>query len=746
VFRAVDVLADPPCVCLLKEAWHDVGFDQWGRDARDWAANEEHILTHYAGNPVLPRFYGSFELDGNRYIAIEYVDGTPLDRALWDEQAPEHGIEPREIIAIGLATADALAHLHAIGLVFRDFKPANTLKTPEGQYRLIDFGIAYEYLKSGVHPLSTGTPPFYSPEQYQGCAPCPADDIFAWGAVLYHLAGGEPSFADMPKGHEFLRPFPRRALLELCPSFPSALARVIDRAVAWEPAERFSTMRAAQAALSEAARQLDLRGNTSAYDGTECAKSNTSTAPAVVDAAEVLHLAREIGQALCVSAEEQGGGLCWKRRFEWVERTEYSPDLYAGAAGIGLFLAELARATGEERYADAARGAARWLSGPMWGRGRAQHGFHSGEAGVAFFYLRLAELLDAPGYVAAADMRLRRLRTAASLTSDLMYGTAGTIVGLLAMHAATGDAPSLADARKLGDQLVGKALAEKEGHGCYWEIASSAPGGPIVPHLGLLHGAAGVGLALAYLGCVTGDEHYVDRARGAAELLLAQAVACPTHVVVEDENDDESFIWPGHLNDTAQGLQAHCHGAGGIGQFFLWLDALEPDERYRRAARSAAGAIAARRATHTRSGICHGVSGTGHFMLDCHQRFGGSQWLTYAQECVGYLQQFKLLERPGEYAMHGREAVSPDLMLGYAGLGSFLLRLAQPTSATDLIFGPLNTALVPVEDMKTRVAVASSEITVSANRPRSSRPDNPGKEETDVRKNAAKVSRAVGLG
>ena len=158
--------------------------------------------------------------------------------------------------------------------------------------------------------------------------------------------------------------------------------------------------------------------------------------------------------------------------YEWIERTEYSPDLYAGAAGIGLFLAELARATGEERYADAARGAARWIAGPHWGRGRAQHGFHGGEAGIAFFFLRLAALLETPGYVAAAAMRLRRLRGAAWVTTDLMYGTAGSILGQLAMHAVTGEREFLAEARMLGDQLVGSAIKSDSSEGCYWEIAS----------------------------------------------------------------------------------------------------------------------------------------------------------------------------------------------------------------------------------------------------------------------------------
>ncbi len=257
VFRAVDVMAYPARICLLKEAWHDVGLDPFGRDARDWAANEEYILTRYAGDPVLPRFYDRFELDGNRYIAIEYLEGISLDKVLSEQHSIEEGIDPREVTAIGLGTGDLLAHLHKIGLVFRDFKPANTLKTPDGHYRLIDFGIAHEYLKSQVKPLSIGTPPFYSREQYEGERPCPADDIFTWGAVLYYLAAGDASFQDMPKGNDFLRPFPRRPLATVRSSFPAVLAKVIDRAAAWERTDRFPTMHEARDALAEAARQFE---------------------------------------------------------------------------------------------------------------------------------------------------------------------------------------------------------------------------------------------------------------------------------------------------------------------------------------------------------------------------------------------------------------------------------------------------------------------------------------------------------
>jgi hypothetical protein len=679
VFRALDVGVKPARLCLLKEAWHDVGLDPWGRDARDWATNEAQVLARFGDDSIVPRFYDRFDVDDDRYVAIEYIDGSSLDRVLADEYPDGQGIAPAEVVAIGLATADALARLHELGIVFRDLKPANLIKTPEGDYRLIDFGIAYRYLEDSSEPLSIGTPPFYSPEQFGGARPSPADDVFAWGTVLYHLAGGDATYEQMPKGDDFQKPFPRRPLAEVRPSFPPELAAVIDRAVAWEPGDRFETMAEARAALADASTRLDRRRSS----GVDAAVPVDGPGPEPVGADEALVLARAVGDALCAAAEEADGGLRWQRRLEWSEQTAYSPDLYAGAAGIGLFLAELARTTGEERYADVARGAARWIAGPTWGRGRAQHGLHDGEAGIAYFFLRLAELLEAPGYVTAAELRMRRLRGAAARTIDLMYGTAGTLLGSLALHAMTADAEYLADAVTAGDELLASARTPEDGPGSYWDVPWPAPGRPVTTYLGLMHGVAGIAFALAQLGVVAGEERFVAAARSSADLLLARA----------NETPEGLLTWPRHLGDSKQGLQALCHGAGGVGQFLLALDRVAPDPRYRPAAEAAGRTVAAQRPTETRSGLCHGLSGIGEAMLDCYQALGDARWLDLAGACAGGLRRFRIADQPGVYAMSGDDAVSPDLMVGYAGIGSFLLRLADPRRAPDLVLGSLANAL-----------------------------------------------------
>lgn len=688
VFRAIDIAAQPPGLCLIKESWHDVALDPHGRDARDWARNEEAILTRYDDDPVLPRCFDSFEIDGDRYLVIEYIEGATVESALTSRESMDDRIDAAEVVATGLATADMLAHLHDIGLVFRDLKPANIVKTPDGGYRLIDFGIAYEYRAGNGRPLSIGTPPFYSMEQYEGRRPSPADDIFTWGAVLHYLVAGPASIADRSEGDDFLKPFPRQPLAEIC-SLPTEIADVIDRAVAWDRKDRYQTMREAYSALAGAShsskKRTDIKIRTETRPRDHPGPNRGDLGPAVLD------LARKVGDALCDEAEEHAGGVRWKRRFQFTDEVEYSPDIYGGAAGVGLFLAELAHTTGDERYATTARAAARWLGGPVWGRGRAQHGFHCGESGLAYFFSRMAELLDEPGYIDAAAMRLRRLRGALCHTADVMYGTAGTLLGSISLYSATGASEFLRDACEAADRLVSTRIEAPEGsRGCFWEIASPNPSGYVARSLGLLHGSAGLGLALAHLAAVTGNESYLDIAASAADLLLLQATATRGSVpAVGSPSDDAALIWPRHLGDASHGVQAHCHGAGGIGQFMIVLNRLRPDDRYRKAAEGAARAIVGRAASERCSGVCHGLSGAGHFLLDVYQASNDPQWLQCAQNCANRLQEFHVPEKQGIYTIDRQKAVSPDLMIGYAGVGSLLLRLSDPERAPDLMLGRL---------------------------------------------------------
>lgn len=126
------------------------------------------------------------------WVATGYVAGPPLHQAV-----AEHGPLPEHTVrALGAGLAEALAAVHARGLVHRDVKPSNVLLTPAGP-RLIDFGIARAM--DGTTSLTStgvtvGSPGYMSPEQVLGREVGPASDVFSLGAVLAHAATGAPPF------------------------------------------------------------------------------------------------------------------------------------------------------------------------------------------------------------------------------------------------------------------------------------------------------------------------------------------------------------------------------------------------------------------------------------------------------------------------------------------------------------------------------------------------------------------------
>ena len=246
VFRAIDLGAEPPRLCVLKEFWRDAGMDPHGREASDWAATEADILTRYAGDRSMPRLYDRFKLDGNTYLALEYIEGVSLQQELSEAGETPAGVPVHRLIAAGRGTGEALARLHELGIVHGDCKPANLIRTAEGQYRLIDFGIAYEWETATLPPLGCGTRPYASPAQLEGERFTPADDVFAWGAVLRRLACG----TDGASGRS--DPASPATQAELRAAVPAALAAVIERAVALEPAGRHADMREGLAAFEAA--------------------------------------------------------------------------------------------------------------------------------------------------------------------------------------------------------------------------------------------------------------------------------------------------------------------------------------------------------------------------------------------------------------------------------------------------------------------------------------------------------------
>ena len=200
--------------------------------------------------------------------------------------------------------------------------------------------------------------------------------------------------------------------------------------------------------------------------------------------------------------------LPWRLEYRALE-----PNLYDGAAGVGLFLAQLAVVNGDGAVRRTARGALRQAiaRAPALPPGR-RDGFHAGVLGIAWAAAHAARLLDddelwAGGRRVAAEAQLP---PGPERCPDVIMGSAGTILALLALAELYDDAALFEDARAIGDELIDRARVTE--HGWSWADPSRRRRGHLC---GLSHGSAGIGWALLELFASTGDARFRTAAEGA---------------------------------------------------------------------------------------------------------------------------------------------------------------------------------------------------------------------------------------
>jgi len=179
-------------------------------------------------HPGIVRIYSAGTEDGTPYIAMEFVDGEPLDRFL----KRKGKVSWQVALHIGGKLAQALECAHRGGVVHRDVKPSNVMLDRRGDVRLTDFGIAS--IQSGDQGASSstqilGTPQYMSPEQATGGDVGPSTDLFALGVMMYQMISGELPFrgeSSMALIKSITEDQPTR-LNVLDPSIPDDVARLV---------------------------------------------------------------------------------------------------------------------------------------------------------------------------------------------------------------------------------------------------------------------------------------------------------------------------------------------------------------------------------------------------------------------------------------------------------------------------------------------------------------------------------------
>ncbi|RKG77685.1 serine/threonine protein kinase [Corallococcus sp. CA049B] len=203
------------------------------------------------------------QVEDEYFLAMEFVDGKPLDKVLKRAKKAGLGSLPIPVaVFIAMEMCRGLHYAHSrtegsgkpLGIVHRDISPDNVLVSYEGQVKIVDFGIAKAQLQRGFKTapgVVKGKYLFFSPEQARGEDVDARTDVWATGVVLYELlcgrlpVDGPPHVVMMKIAHGEIPP-----LSQLRPDLPEALNRIVLQALSPDPAQRFATSHAFGDALA----------------------------------------------------------------------------------------------------------------------------------------------------------------------------------------------------------------------------------------------------------------------------------------------------------------------------------------------------------------------------------------------------------------------------------------------------------------------------------------------------------------
>ena len=224
--------------------------------------------------------FGLDEATGQHFIVMELVDGPSCAQLLRD-----HGtLPPDEVLDVVGQACRGLEHAHRHGVVHRDVKPGNLLRSSDSVVKLADFGIAKATEQSSITQVGSvlGTAAYLAPEQARGEEAGPPADLYALGVVTYQLLSGRlpyeaSSLSELALKQQREVPLPLDAVN---PEIPPTLARAVARSLAIDAAARYPDALAMAEALRAGARGLEPPAAEVADAATEATRMMTSHQPA----------------------------------------------------------------------------------------------------------------------------------------------------------------------------------------------------------------------------------------------------------------------------------------------------------------------------------------------------------------------------------------------------------------------------------------------------------------------------------
>jgi non-specific serine/threonine protein kinase len=210
---------------------------------------EAHTLARL-NHPNICTIYEIEDHDGKPFIAMERLEGTNLKTHI-----ARKTLETREVLEIAAQIAEALHAAHGAGIVHRDIKPGNIFVGPNGQVKVLDFGMARSFSRddevapkdgSTIPGRPIGTVNYMAPERILQMPLDARCDLFSLGVVMYEMATGRLPFAGASPSETVTnilenQPTP---LTKLSPERPAQLDHIVGRLTAKRGDDRYDTARA----------------------------------------------------------------------------------------------------------------------------------------------------------------------------------------------------------------------------------------------------------------------------------------------------------------------------------------------------------------------------------------------------------------------------------------------------------------------------------------------------------------------
>ena len=192
-------------------------------DAAESFKQEAHLLAGLQ-HPNLPNIYDHFQEATRWYLVMSFIEGETLEKYL--SNAMNGKLPVHEVLNIGITLCLVLdyLHMHKPPIIFRDLKPANIMRTPEGDIYLIDFGIARHFKPGQAKDTANyGSAGYAAPEQYGHSQTTPRSDVYSLGATLYQLLTGYS-----PSNSPFRLPPLQTQNLTLPPALVTLITQMLD--------------------------------------------------------------------------------------------------------------------------------------------------------------------------------------------------------------------------------------------------------------------------------------------------------------------------------------------------------------------------------------------------------------------------------------------------------------------------------------------------------------------------------------